>query len=163
MASDNSCICTDCSSAFDIFVVIVISKLRRCHWKAKRNLRRARGVNPLWGHDAFPSVSDFPLFSTNFKTLWKISKMLPFPEKTYDFHTPKFLIFHILVHFPLFRENRYFPPVFEKFTCFLHALCVFRFHPTLTMMHLCITQCTYWTPLCTESRLCSKVVSFEKK
>src|SRR6218665_3712519 len=20
-------------------------------------------------------------------------------------------------------------------------------HPTLTMMHLCITQCTYWTPL----------------
>src|SRR6218665_2981696 len=54
----------------------------------------------------------------------------------------------------LFRENYYFPPtlknfppVLEKFTCFLHTLCVFRFPPTLTMMHLCITQCTYWTPL----------------
>src|SRR6218665_2427383 len=40
-----------------------------------------------------------------------------------------------------------FPSVFEKFTCFLHTLCVFRFPRTLTMMHLCITQCTYWTPL----------------
>src|SRR6218665_2006993 len=39
------------------------------------------------------------------------------------------------------------PPVLGKFICFLHALCVFRFPPTLTMMHLCITQCTYWTPL----------------
>ena len=38
-------------------------------------------------------------------------------------------------------------PDFVKFTCFLHFLCVFRFAPGLTMMHLCITQCTYWTPL----------------
>jgi len=29
----------------------------------------------------------------------------------------------------------------------LHTLCVFRFPLTLIMMHLCITQCTYWTPL----------------
>jgi len=29
---------------------------------------------------------------------------------------------------------------------FLHTLCVFRFPPSLTMMHLCITQYTYWTP-----------------
>ena len=36
---------------------------------------------------------------------------------------------------------------FLKFTCFFYILCVFRFPPTLTMMHLCITQCTYWTPL----------------
>src|SRR6218665_107075 len=39
-----------------------------------------------------------------------------------------------------------FPPVLGKFTCFLHTLRVFS-PPTLTMMHLCITQCTYWTPL----------------
>jgi len=39
-----------------------------------------------------------------------------------------------------------FPPVFEKFTCFLHTY-VFRFPLTLTMLHLCITQCMYWTPL----------------
>ena len=42
---------------------------------------------------------------------------------------------------------QHFPPVLQKFTYFLHAFCVFRFPPTLTMMHLCITQCTYWTPL----------------
>ena len=38
-------------------------------------------------------------------------------------------------------------PVLDKFTCFLHTLRVFCFPPTLTMIHLCITQCTYWTPL----------------
>jgi len=57
------------------------------------------------------------------------------------------------LHFPLFRENYYsptfrnVPPILEKSTCFLHTLCVFRFPPTLIMMHLGITQCTYWTPL----------------
>ena len=30
---------------------------------------------------------------------------------------------------------------------FLHTLCVFPVPPTLTMMHLCITQWTYWTPV----------------
>src|SRR6218665_3327312 len=40
-----------------------------------------------------------------------------------------------------------FPSVLSKFTCFLHTFCVFRFPPTLTIMHLCITQCMYWTPL----------------
>ena len=42
----------------------------------------------------------------------------------------------------LFRENYYFPstlknvpPVLGKFTCFLYTSCVFRFPPTLTMMH----------------------------
>src|SRR6218665_2593379 len=118
----------------------------------------------------FPLFQISPLFSKNFQTLWNISKMLPFPEKFLDFHLPKFLMTFCLViehkfrispcfpcfgtFPPLFRENYYFPPtfknvlpVFEKFTCFLHILCVFRFPPTLTMMHLCITQCTYWTPL----------------
>src|SRR6218665_4205861 len=54
---------------------------------------------------------------------------------------------------PLIAKNSYFPPtftnfppVFGKFTSFLHPFCVF-FLPTLAMMHLCITQCTYWTPL----------------
>src|SRR6218665_2755767 len=66
--------------------------------------------------------------------------------------SPLFSLFQYI--FPLFRENYSFPPTFtnfppvlDKFTCFLHALSVFRFPPTLTMMHLCITQCTYWTPL----------------
>ena len=44
-------------------------------------------------------------------------------------------VFPVSVHFPLFRENYYsptfknLPPVLGKFTCFLHALCVFRFPP----------------------------------
>jgi len=49
----------------------------------------------------------------------------------------------------MFRENYYFSPtltnlspVLDKFTCFLHTLRVLRFPSTLTMMHLCITQCT---------------------
>src|SRR6218665_2023109 len=117
----------------------------------------------------FTPVSDFPLFSKNFQTLRKIFTILPFPKKFLDFHPPKFLmtffnhrpqisnfppIFAVSVHFPLFRENYYFPPYFDKFppvlgkfTCFLHILRAFRVPPTLTLMHLCITQCTYWTPL----------------
>src|SRR6218665_1994866 len=66
--------------------------------------------------------------------------------------SPLFSLFQYIS--PLFRENysfpptlTNFPPLLDKFTCFLHTLRVFRFPPTLTMMHLCITQCTYWTPL----------------
>ena len=40
--------------------------------------------------------------------------------------------------FPWFRKIYLF---FAYFTCF-------SFPPTSTMMHLCITQYTYWTPLC---------------
>ena len=109
----------------------------------------------------FPPVSDFlPIFETFSDS----------EEKFLDFHLPKFLMTFFLVidhkfrmspYFPcfstfppLFRENYYFlptltnfPPVLDKFTRFLHTLRVFRFPPTLTMMHLYITQCTYWTPL----------------
>src|SRR6218665_3171466 len=73
------------------------------------------------------------------------------------FHPPKFLMtinhkfntfppyFAKTILSPLLLKISY--PVFIKFTCFLHTLCVFRFPPSLTMMHLRITQCTYWTPL----------------
>ena len=96
----------------------------------------------------FPPVSNFPLFSKNFQTLWKIFKILPFPDDLFlviDHNLSKFPpIFPVSVHSPpLFRENYYFPllskispPLFEKFTCFLHTFCVFRFPPTLIMMHL---------------------------
>src|SRR6218665_1731735 len=94
-----------------------------------------------------------------------------FSRKFLHYHPPKFLMtFYLVVNHkfrisPLFSLFQYispcfakiiispftlknFPPVFQKFTCFLHTLCVFRFPPTMmTMMHLCITQCTYWTPL----------------
>src|SRR6218665_1167235 len=50
----------------------------------------------------------------------------------------------VIISPPIFTN---FPRVFEKFTCSFTYFYVFRFPPTLTMMHLCITQCTYWTPL----------------
>src|SRR6218665_2959367 len=122
----------------------------------------------------FPPVSNFPLFLKNFRTFEKIVTILPFPETFLDFHPPKFLmtfflvidhkfrlppIFAVSVHFPSVSRKLFFPPYFYKFplvlgkfTCFLHTLRVF-FPPTLTMMHLCITQCTYWTPLKRTSEL----------
>src|SRR6218665_179052 len=117
----------------------------------------------------FPPVSDFPLFSKTFQTLWTIFKILPFPEKCLDFHPPKFLmtffshraqisnfpLFSLFQYIsPLFRENYYFPLTFiNSPRCFrnIHLLFTYfmciSFPSALTMMHLCITQCTYWTPL----------------
>ena len=65
--------------------------------------------------------------------------------------SPYFLCFPVS---PLFRENYYFPLTFKNVPLsfrkihllFTYFLCI-SFPPTLTMMHLCITQCTYWTPL----------------
>src|SRR6218665_1248303 len=118
----------------------------------------------------FQMFQIFPLFSKNIKILWEISYILSFPEKISDFHSPKFLMtfFSSTTNFkfppyfasfttfsPLISKNSYFhptfthfPPVFGKFTSFLHTFCVH--FPPLAMMHLCITQCTYWTPLCVE-------------
>src|SRR6218665_2721884 len=91
----------------------------------------------------FDSVENFPNFEN--------------PKTFFDFQPPKFLmtffivinhkfrippIFAMSIHFPPYFEKIILSPVFGKFTCFLHILCVFRFPPTL-----CITQCTYWMPL----------------
>src|SRR6218665_38837 len=64
---------------------------------------------------------------------------------------PLFSLFHYIS--PLFRENYYSPCLckfsfsFRTIYVFLHTFCVFRFPLVLTMMHLCIAQCTHWTPL----------------
>src|SRR6218665_2222402 len=59
------------------------------------HLHRSSGVqgrpSPR-GHDAFPLCFRFPLFSKKFQTLWKMLKVLPFPEKFLDFHPQKFLL-----------------------------------------------------------------------
>src|SRR6218665_834557 len=111
-----------------------------------------------------PPVSDFPLFSKKFLNFFfsrkmsrcssaKISDDLIFlnhrPQMS-DF--PLFSLFQYIspscfakiIGFPLFCKISL---CFRKIHLLLHTLCVFRFPPTLTMMHLCITQCTYWTPL----------------
>ena len=130
-----------------------------------------KGVHPPWDHDAFSPLFQITphLFSKKFQTLWKSFYILPFPEKLLDFHPPKFLMTVFLVIDHTFRISPYFPcfstfppcfpkmlfsPYFYKFPLcfrqihllFTYLLCIL-FPPTLTMMHLCITQCTYWTPL----------------
>src|SRR6218665_262970 len=103
-----------------------------------------------------PPVSDVPpIFQKCSDSVKNFLNFTPFPEIFFHFHPPKFLmtffshqIFPYFpcdsVHFPLFRKIIILPPafinfpsVFQKFTCFLHIFCVFRFPPTLTMMHLC--------------------------
>jgi len=122
------------------------------------------------GHNAFSPCFRFPsLFSKNFQTLWKIFKILPFPEKFLDFHPPKFLmtfflvidhkfrifpsIFPLSIHFPSVSRKLLFPPTLTNPPCFrkihrffTYFMCI-SFPPIFTMMHLCITQCTYWTQL----------------
>src|SRR6218665_1857805 len=72
------------------------------------------------------------MFSKNCLTFWKISNMLPFPEKISYFHPPKFLTTYFLVIDHKFRispcfttflhpDSRKFiiPPYFSKFPpCF---------------------------------------------
>ena len=101
-----------------------------------------------------------------FRTPWKVFQILPFPKNVCqlsdDFfnHWLQILkfplpIFAVSVHSPS-SEKLLFPNTFansphwfRKIFGFLNTFCVFPFPPTcsLTMMHLFITQCTYWTPL----------------
>src|SRR6218665_2041041 len=94
----------------------------------------------------FPSVSDFPpIFEKNFLTFLRLFLVID-----HKFRIPPIL--PVLEHFPSDSRKflispcfQNFPSVFKKFNSSLHTLRVIP--PTLTMMHLCITQCTYWTPL----------------
>src|SRR6218665_533395 len=75
----------------------------------------------------------------------------------YKFRFP--LIFAVSIHFPYISGKLLFPPYFFKFppdfvtfrpTCFLHTyfMCFSFPHFTLScLLNLCITQCTYWTPV----------------
>src|SRR6218665_603647 len=48
--------------------------------------------------------------------------------------------------FPLLLQ-KISPPDFVKLTCFYIPYVYISFPSTFTMVHVCITQCTYWTPL----------------
>src|SRR6218665_102449 len=104
-------------------------------------------------HDAFPSASDFPLFSKKFQTLWKIFKILPFPEKFLDFHPPKLMMtffYSLTTNSPYFPCFSTFPSVLEKFTCFLHTLCI-SFPPYFDH------ECIYASPNARTGRPCLAV------
>ena len=110
----------------------------------------------------FQTEENFHNFTFSRKISWfssvKISDNLLFLVIDHKFRlSPLFSLFQYI--FLLFRENYHFPhtltnfpPVLDKFTCFLHTLRVFRSPPTLTTMHLCITRCTYWTPLNSDTK-----------
>src|SRR6218665_247603 len=97
----------------------------------------------------FPPCFIFPLFPKDFLTPWKISQILPFPEKLSRFHPPKFLMTFFLVinhkfrippvfansiHFPPISTKLFFPPYFckippdfVKLTCF-YILYMYFYH-----------------------------------
>src|SRR6218665_339920 len=57
-----------------------------------------------------PLFQIYPLFPKNFP--WKISQMLPFTEKYFDLHPPKFLT----TFFQSTTANFEFPPLFSLFS-----------------------------------------------
>jgi len=116
-----------------------------------------------------------PIFETFSDSLQNLIFFLPFPDKFLDFfiRQNKFLMTFFYpsttnfefplfsscfsTFLPLFRENYHFPLLwqfplcFRKIHLFFTSLFCISFPPALTMMHLCITQCTYWTPLDTNT------------
>ena len=120
----------------------------------------------------FAPVSDFPLFSKQFSDSAENVHNFTFSRKFFRFSSAKISddlsppYFPCFSTFPsLFRKNYYFsptfykfPPCFRKIHVFLYALCIFRFPPTLTMMHLCITQYTYWSHLVVYFQRCHSSV-----
>ena len=118
--------------------------------------KRIQGRPSPWGHDAFPPISDSPYVRQIFRLCGKFSKFNLFPPKISDdllCHRPQISNFPLFSLFPPVSRKLLFPPLWKIPLCFrkirlvlTYFMCI-SFPPTLTMMHLCITQCTYWTPL----------------
>src|SRR6218665_1827590 len=111
-----------------------------------------RGVHPPEAMMHFPPCFRFPLFSKKFQTLWKIFKILPFPDKFLDFHPPKFLMTFFshrpkMSNFPLFSLFQYISPLFRKsyyFPLLLKiSLCFRKIHLLFTYF-MCISFPTYF-------------------
>jgi len=123
----------------------------------------SKSVHPSLGNDAFPSLFQISsLFPKNLSNSVENCPNFTFSEKKSRFssakifddlffsHRPQIFLFPLYFHFfspfPPFQRKSSFPPTlpnfpsdFVKCPCFLHTFCDFRFPPTLTMMHLCIT------------------------
>ena len=147
-----------------------------CHWNEVKVPCRNKTIDDLSrsGASILPEATmHFPLFlippiSENLSDSVENYPNFTFSRKIFRFSSAKisddlflvvdykFLISPLfsLFHYQ-FRENYYFPLLLQISPCF-PGICVFftyfmciSFPPTLTMMHLCITHCTYWTPLIT--------------
>ena len=117
------------------------------------------------GNDAFLPFFRFPYFRKVFRRHGKFFKFDLFPKTFWflsvkifdDLLSPKFLMAFCRkrVHFPLPISGKWLfslylskcPPDFVTFTCFYIVYVFFVSPHSLTMMHLCITQCTCWTSL----------------
>jgi len=95
----------------------------------------------------FPSISDFPLFSEYFRfwgNFFDFSMTLNLEFLPYFRWNATFPYFGKFIIPPTLRN---FTPWFRKMYLFFAYFACFSFPPYFSMMHLCITQCTYWTPL----------------
>jgi len=103
-----------------------------------------------------PPVSDFPPISENFSDSIEIFSNLTLPKQNIRFSSDTISDenYYSTLHFEMC-------PLILKIYVFLLTLRVFRFPPTLTMMHLRITQCTYWTPLHWHSSYATNLTIFE--
>jgi len=120
-----------------------------------------------------PSVSDFPSVSEKISDSVENFRNFTFSRKFFRFSSAKISDDVLLssttnfANFPLFSVFKYISPLFLKkysfplffkispcfrqiYVFFTYFIC-FSSPPTFTMMHLCITQCTYWTPLASSS------------
>jgi len=116
----------------------------------------------------FPSISVFPYFRTSLRGYEK------FPQLTFSQQNIWCLSIKIsddlllvslfqICYFPYFRKIDTFPPIWDKalfpiyffkfppifikVACFCLIYVFLTTSPILTVMHLCIMQYTYWTPL----------------
>jgi len=80
-------------------------------------------------------ISDDPFLVINHK--FRISPLFSLFQYISPISTKLFFSLLLKIPSPCFRQIYVF---FKYFMCF-------SFPPTFTMIHLCITQCTYWTPL----------------
>jgi len=109
--------------------------------------------------------SNFTVFQQTFSVFVRHNFWWPFLVIASEFRISP--LFSINRTFParLFRENYYFLSYFWKFLLnfvkftYFYIFFVFRFLPALKMRHLCITQCTYWTPLPQHSRPCNNTTA----
>src|SRR6218665_203520 len=107
-------------------------------------------------------VSEFPLFSKKNSDSAKNFHNFTFSRKNFFIHRPQNLNFPLCFRIsPLFSLLQYIPPCFAKIIIssyflkfppfpkihvyFTYFTCI-SLPPTLTMMHLCITHCTYGRP-----------------
>src|SRR6218665_2308644 len=123
-------------------VVIIVPQLKKRHSKINKRGRYARASIPSEAMMHLPPVSDFPPIFDKFSDSVENVQNFTFSRQISRFSSAKisddlFLVIDQNFEFPLFFLFQHISPCFAKIII----------SPTLTMMHLCITQCTYWTPL----------------